>query len=366
MFFEGIIINISVLIAGFYFISKLSRLPLDSRIPVGKKIQIGFFNGLLCFLLMKFSISTIDYPPIDLRHIPLLIAACYVGPLAALITAIIISISCIIISFTETGTIVAINYCIIGLVLTVCSYYIRRSIRYRAILFSIITLSFIVIGYAYSTGPNLVKFGEFTLLIALFTAVSMYLAMMLLKDLKRKKLEILTYQGQAQHDFLTSLLNKRMFDRAIRHINQYKENTVLMLIDIDYFKKVNDIYGHDAGDLVLKEIASILNAHTAYGQKVFRIGGEEFSVILIDCPAPLAKKIGEDICREVANHPFILSNGTRIRITISIGISSSGQDGDKNSLSLFRLADRALYQAKSDGRNRVFYASDETVHHQTV
>ncbi|MBK5074507.1 diguanylate cyclase [Budviciaceae bacterium CWB-B4] len=361
MFFDGVIINISIVLTGFYFISKLSKLPLDAALPLGKQIQIGLCNGLLCFTLMKFSIPTINHTLIDLRHIPLIVAACYIGPVPTLITALIISVSRVVINFNDTALIVSVFYAFLGIVLAFCSHYIRKSLRYRAALFSIITVVFICIAYAIAT-QNVAKIIKFTFLMTLFSTIGMLLSLMLLKDLKQRKIEMLTYQGLAQQDFLTSLLNRRMFDQAIQSINLSKQNVVLMLMDVDYFKQINDQHGHDAGDRVLRDIAHILDSYTAYGQKTFRIGGEEFSAILIDCPIPLAKKIAEDICRKVESHACVLANGEVIHATISIGISGSGPNYNKNSLSLFRRADRALYQAKSDGRNRISYASDDIYH----
>lgn len=358
MLFDGIIINISIMLTGFYFISKLTTSPLDAELSLSKKVQVGLCNGLLCFVLMKFAIPTIHYTFIDLRHIPLIIAACYVGPIPTLITAFIISASRLTISFNDTAILISVLYGLLGMTLALCSHYVQRSLFYRAILFSMISLIFICLG-SFIVTQDIAKIVKFCLIMTFSSVIGMQFSFMLLKDIRQQKMEVLTYQGQAQRDSLTSLLNRRMFDQVMQSIDLSKKHTVLMLMDVDHFKRVNDNYGHDAGDKVLKDIAHILDSYTAYGRKIFRIGGEEFASILTDCPVPLAKKIAEEIRKKIESNLFELPDNQQINITISIGISSSEQQYDNKPLSLFQRADLALYQAKSNGRNQISYMSDD-------
>ncbi len=124
------------------------------------------------------------------------------------------------------------------------------------------------------------------------------------------------------------------------------------MVDIDFFKKVNDTYGHIEGDIVLKELGLILSENCRHFDEVSRIGGEEFSVLLPDCAYPRAMQIAERIKDAVKIHTFTLSTGVKIHITISIGVASypeTIQDIEK----LMEKADTALYAAKRSGRNRV-------------
>lgn len=306
---------------------------------------------------MKFAIPTIHYTFIDLRHIPLIIVACYVGPIPTLITAFIISASRLTISFNDTAIYISILYGLLGMTLALCSHYIQRSLFYRAILFSVISLIFICLS-SFMVTQDIAKIVKFCVIMTFSSILGMQISFMLLKDIKQQKMDVIRYQGLAQRDFLTSLLNRRVFDQVLQSIDLSKKYTALMLMDVDHFKRVNDNYGHDAGDKVLKDIGYILDSYTAYGRKIFRIGGEEFASILMDCPVPLAKKIAEEIRQKIASHLFSLPDGQQINITISIGISSSEQQYDNNRLSLFQRADLALYQAKSNGRNQTCYLSD--------
>ena len=126
-------------------------------------------------------------------------------------------------------------------------------------------------------------------------------------------------------------------------------------MDIDYFKKVNDTYGHDAGDIVLKEVAKTMLESTRLNEDiVIRYGGEEFLI--------LAKKINnedknhlnviERIFHNIANRNFILADGTSIRITVSIGLNLTPSES-RNFKQAFKLADDALYLAKRKGRNQI-------------
>ncbi|MBK5144968.1 hypothetical protein I2494_14820 [Budviciaceae bacterium BWR-B9] len=191
MLFDGIIINISIMLTGFYFISKLTTAPLDVNLSLSKKIQVGLCNGLLCFVLMKFAIPTIHYTFIDLRHIPLIIIACYVGPVPTLITAFIISITRLSISFNDTAIFISIIYALMGTTLAFCSHYIQRSLLYRMILFSTISLLFICLGSCFVT-QDINKIIKFSLMMSLSSAIGMQFSFMLLKDIKQQKMEMIT------------------------------------------------------------------------------------------------------------------------------------------------------------------------------
>lgn len=357
MFLEGVIINISILITGFYFMSKLSKFPLDSNLSLPRQILIGLCSGLLCFILMRFSIPTFSHTLIDFRHIPLIIAACYIGAIPTMITAIIIAATRLSFDISPETITISTCYIFIGIILSIYGHNSQRSMRYRAIQFSIITIAMICISYLLIT-KDFIRTLKFTGLITSYSTIGLLLAFMLLKDLKKQKTDMMAFQDQAQQDFLTNLLNKRMFEQTLRDMLKDEESIVLMLMDVDHFKQVNDKHGHDAGDIVLKEIAEILNSYTEHKQKNYRIGGEEFSAIFTDGPVLSVIRIAEKIRQQIASHPFVLPDGQVIYITISIGLGCS-KNVAKNSISLFRRADRALYQAKSDGRNKVIYATDD-------
>ncbi|MDD2448117.1 MAG: bacteriohemerythrin [Sulfurimonas sp.] len=179
--------------------------------------------------------------------------------------------------------------------------------------------------------------------------------------LNKKELEIESQQKQnvelqemAYIDPLTGTMNRRKFDELsqieLERSNRYKSELSFLLLDIDHFKKINDTYGHDAGDEVLKHFSSICLSMARSLDIVARIGGEEFVVMLRETDSDgaliFAERFRETISNSVVNH-----DGKSIKYTLSIGISSR-QDDDKDVKAILQRADKALYGAKNSGRNR--------------
>jgi diguanylate cyclase len=164
------------------------------------------------------------------------------------------------------------------------------------------------------------------------------------------------YKQESKRDFLTGLNNVRQFDNlyneVIENAISRQEMVSLLFIDIDFFKKVNDTYGHKEGDLVLKKLGEILINTCRSMDIVSRNGGEEFSVILIDSPPNRAFEIAERIRRTVENVQIELTDNSYINITVSIGISSYPNPVSNYDM-LIEKADEALYEAKRTGRNKV-------------
>jgi two-component system cell cycle response regulator len=124
------------------------------------------------------------------------------------------------------------------------------------------------------------------------------------------------------------------------------------MIDIDHFKPINDTYGHDAGDEVLRQFAARVQSSVRGIDLACRYGGEEFVVVMPDADMSIARAVGERLRRNIAAEPFLVSKGAnKLDVTISVGIAMR-REGDAADTVLKR-ADEALYQAKRDGRNRV-------------
>jgi diguanylate cyclase (GGDEF)-like protein len=154
-------------------------------------------------------------------------------------------------------------------------------------------------------------------------------------------------------DGLTGLYHHKYFelrlkdelDRARRH----RLPLTLAMLDIDFFKNVNDTWGHTTGDMVIEKVATILKEKTRLSDVVARYGGEEFAVILPQIPYSNALQLGERFRKSIEEYDF---NGLKITISIGIGYYA-GADLDVNYKKLIELADSALYAAKNNGRNRV-------------
>ncbi|MBA5203102.1 diguanylate cyclase [Pectobacterium aroidearum] len=162
-------------------------------------------------------------------------------------------------------------------------------------------------------------------------------------------------------DTLTLLLNRRFLPTILRHeisLAMHSSTPLsIAMIDIDHFKTVNDTYGHAAGDNILKRIAEVLYESTRNSDYVFRYGGEEFMIVLIETPKVAAHTIIERLRKKIQDHPIHLQNGESITMTISAGIAV--YSGHPDYECLIKAADDALYQAKANGRNRIEYAQEE-------
>ncbi len=159
-------------------------------------------------------------------------------------------------------------------------------------------------------------------------------------------------------DPLTGLYNRRHLDnnleREFLRAKRYKNDLSIAVIDIDFFKKVNDTHGHLCGDYVLKEVSYMILDTLRKTDMVFRYGGEEFVAILTETPLEKAVIPLERLREKVENYPFSFG-GKELKVTISIGVSSSEKEFS-NASEFLDSADKALYNAKNTGRNRVITA----------
>lgn len=162
-------------------------------------------------------------------------------------------------------------------------------------------------------------------------------------------------------DQLTGLHNRRFMDNRLAAM--FDESALrarslsILVLDVDHFKAVNDSWGHDAGDEVLREFADRVRACTRGIDLVARMGGEEIVVVLPDTGRDAASHVAERIREKVESQPFAIQNGIRnIKVTVSVGVAHR-RAGDATSADMMKRADDALYQAKASGRNRVIVAS---------
>lgn len=160
-------------------------------------------------------------------------------------------------------------------------------------------------------------------------------------------------------DYLTGLNNNRKFQECTQKLIENNEVFSLLLLDIDYFKKVNDTYGHPVGDEVLKELAlRIKDTSNPFGGIVSRNGGEEFSVLLPNTTAKKSLEISDLIRQAIKKNVFQISSNEKLDITISGGISTFPQNA-VTVHELYKLADEALYLAKTSGRNKVVHINQD-------
>ncbi|MEE3350096.1 MAG: GGDEF domain-containing protein [Candidatus Gastranaerophilaceae bacterium] len=156
-------------------------------------------------------------------------------------------------------------------------------------------------------------------------------------------------------DALTGLYNRRHFDNTVEReflrSKRYGGDLTIAIIDIDFFKKINDTYGHLCGDYVLKEVAYLISDNFRKTDLVFRYGGEEFVALLTETSLESAKIPLERLRKKIENSAFIYA-GQKINVTVSIGASVNNAETVTEFLD---NADKALYKAKNAGRNKLIF-----------
>ncbi|EDQ33690.1 diguanylate cyclase (GGDEF) domain protein [Hoeflea phototrophica DFL-43] len=175
----------------------------------------------------------------------------------------------------------------------------------------------------------------------------------------RKMTESLSVRSQSlEHaavtDSMTGLYNRRYFDEALgEYLNAFRSINKpigMVIFDLDHFKQVNDTHGHDVGDEVLRQVAECLHMFTRYHDVVARLGGEEFAILSPNISDRQLRSLADRI-RLAVSQLTVESGNVALRVTISAGIAI--WDGTERGDELYRRADRQLYEAKRQGRNRV-------------
>jgi len=188
------------------------------------------------------------------------------------------------------------------------------------------------------------------------------------KNLDTVKKQLLEANSSLNVDHLTSAFNRKCFDEQIKKYVQLNNlntaDVTLIILDIDYFKKINDTYGHDIGDFILVECVRIMKSIFYHeGEIVSRIGGEEFAVILPQHSLDDAMARADELQRRIRSEAFVQGN-LKIRFTVSMGIA---QLFEKESASDWvKRADTALYQSKNSGRNQYTVSKDKVKESQVA
>ncbi|MBW2713695.1 MAG: diguanylate cyclase, partial [Deltaproteobacteria bacterium] len=188
----------------------------------------------------------------------------------------------------------------------------------------------------------------------LVARLRLHLKLKLLQDELREKNEVL--KGMSTTDHLTKLRTRRYLAEVLAveclRSKRYKSPLSVVMADLDYFKRINDTYGHASGDEVLKGTADVLRESLRATDVAARWGGEEFLVVLPETDIQGAALWAERWREDIERHEFEDPDGKKIKITISVGVASYNDDMDNQDV-LIDTADKALYRAKETGRNRV-------------
>jgi len=359
-------VNICIMIALLFAYLQVRWNKMEMNLPRKTVLVIdGIAGGILGNIVMFYSIQVTSQTIVDLRHIPVLILFLFIGLKPAIISSLFIIAGRFLYGFNYSS----LAAFVIMLALITGFYFIRQRWGSEDHIFktAIYMLLFANVIFSITISILLQDWETLKLLLPIYWILSSLggsLAVYLVNYLRTSHYLFKTYEKQSSIDHLTGLNNVRQFDalwnRTLNGAVENKERLSLLMVDVDHFKHVNDTYGHPAGDMVLHQLGQILKNKTRSFDIVSRNGGEEFSVILPDCPNARAFEIAERIRLAVKDHPFPISNKETIYITVSIGVSTYPEKVAKAE-QIIKLADQSLYKAKQTGRNRTVSLTSELV-----
>ncbi|MCJ8007882.1 diguanylate cyclase domain-containing protein [Lederbergia wuyishanensis] len=344
--------------------SVLSYWPFQNRVrfhfpfPSIHPFLIGLISGITGLVLMGTGVTIADKVIVDGRSAVIVISGIFGGPIAPLISGLIIGVARIFLTgVTSSSVIAGVGTVIGGLVISLFSMKKRMTFRNAQFYFYYFTIQTVFVlaylmEFSWTAATQIVYF-------IIFSFLSFFTVLFILRELSIHFTKVGLAEKLSETDFLTGLNNNRMFQKVTESIT-LNANTPfsLLLLDIDHFKKVNDTYGHPIGDEVLRELASRLRRVThKYEGIVSRNGGEEFSVILQATEKDIGIEVAEMIRKAVESVLFQTSNGAELNITISVGLSTFPDNGNEMQ-KLYNQSDIALYHAKNTGRNKVVHIDE--------
>lgn len=353
-----LLINFSIL----FTFAVLSYWPLNYSkniqfpFPKSHPFVIGIVAGLVGFVLMESSYQSTDTVIIDARHVVVLFAGIFGGPIAPIISGVIIGLARMMMmdGFTTTGLLAGLNIISIGLIIGVVSYKYPITFKNAPLYFVYATtqIAMLLAYLMYHSTKDYLQLVYFVI----YSFVAFFTVLYILIELNDHFKKIRDIELLSETDYLTGLYNNRKFYQVTHDFITHSRNPFCMIsIDIDHFKKVNDVNGHPVGDEILRQLGErlkqLLVLEDCY---ITRNGGEQFIVLFPNSPPAIGLDLGERIRSSVARKPFILMENHEVSISVSIGVSSYPDNGSTIK-ELYAAADAAMYEAKSLGRNRVFH-----------
>ncbi|MEK4298015.1 GGDEF domain-containing protein [Oceanobacillus sp. FSL W8-0428] len=358
--FDDFFINLCIIITlTVIYIPLRTKLKIDTLSNWKQGFIDGAVSGLSGVLLIVFSIKVAENALIDLRFIPIMLLILFTGLFPAVIAGIVIIIGRFMISGMTTlsaTTICLVILLIIGFQLIHKLYQPNKATYSKALIMILYSnlIFFCIMMFYLNDYLQLLRFVPVYCIVSIICGL---IAVAFSKHLDRTAMLLSKYEEEASKDFLTGLQNMRAFETTW---NQFidksiteNEKLTLLTLDIDYFKQINDTYGHPVGNQILTEFSNILLKNIRSFDTAFRNGGDEFSIILPDCSLENALEVAKRIQKEVEAHPFQISKKKNICVTVSIGVATY-PDTCTNHHQIIQSADEALYKAKQSGKNRVY------------
>lgn len=221
----------------------------------------------------------------------------------------------------------------------------KRFEAYRQLLSLVLFNVFLKTYFVYRSTQNV----ETTIL---FFIVITVLSLLIMNGMYFQMIDLRILRERSDYDYLTRLLNARKFKERLSALEKHGNQSIgIAVLDLDLFKQFNDTYGHAAGDKILWGVAQVFAAYSANNATAYRVGGEEFAVIMVGMTQKEAKLFIVDIMDNVVNRPIPLNRDESVSVTLSVGLAFA-KEGE-SLIRLWKRADRSMYYSKENGRNQM-------------
>lgn len=347
------LINAGILLLSIYFYFKFTNpTPLYRLRERWLPLLYGSAIGFVGIIMLNFSI-VIEGVRFDFRGMLLAIAFKYVGRKAALIGLFIMTIGRFqfgMDSISFTNLLIALY---IGASSSIMLNYLPKRFNDFTQLVVLLCNNLMTTTLAlFLFMTDISHIVNILVILWLSNVVFLFFSYLIVKDFQ-------DMMSHINNDCLTSLNNRYRFQKDLYLINEMTRNVSLALIDIDHFKSYNDHYGHDFGDRVLQKFSERLIAEKNRQVSVYRVGGEEFALVITGLTANKSEDLVRDFHTRFQLTTLELPNGQTIQLTISIGLAH--RQKEEQALDTYRRADEALYYSKENGRNRITVAANDTM-----
>ena len=349
--FEAIIYNISVTVAGIYLFHRLQY--SENRIMVFSKEYVTVLMTIVALLLSAYPVPIFNEYTLYLPFVLILFLGRYTNMFYTVLSAFIVGLVNVLIG--DYTIITAMIFIVIAGIIGAIGPFLKQS---DIISLQILNVIALVIFAILSLISPYYEITEVLFLIPISFVLTITSSITFV-DIWHIFSLVNRYENEDKVDYLTGLGNVKEFDRHLNETARLSEENNqslgLLLIDIDGFKDVNDMYSHKSGDAVLRQVAQLLKNYVPQQFSIYRNGGEEFSIVLYDYTLDQCVKLSESIRGGVEQSTFHLPNKEVIKLSVSIGVGYLTTDDYKSQRKVFKIADDMLHMAKNEGRNQVMF-----------
>lgn len=353
---QDLFVNTCILITIIFVSSQIFRnsgLSMNSRTEV--RVVLGLIGGITASILIHFCINITDEVILDLRDMCFIIVATFGGMFSVIITGLITATFRMLYQGLSSASLLAALEVIMACTICGLLAYIKCSQKIKAYLMFAVCLTLRSVFY-FILMEDVLEASKTVISLWIYSIIVGFGVYYLMQYIVTTHQALKSLKKASTVDYLTGLNNYRQFDLKLKSsIDQTIEDhkkLALLIIDLDYFKNINDTFGHPAGDAVLKELGKLLKIICRSQYIISRVGGEEFAVLIREKSKEEVRDIAETIRTTIKNHKFILPDNKKVHITASIG-AAVYPDTLSNIQDLKEVADAKLYEAKRSGRNRV-------------